>query len=235
MRKTILSIAAAASMFAFIPGIKAQKNMLLGVEGTPQMSWLYNTDDMDNNSFENINTLNGSFGVSWQFNFTKSSGIGINALYSYQGQRYKLAGIERSKRLEYVKIPLMYVYTSDMNSDVMFIGKIGPQLGMLMNAKLVDAEGTLIIDNQTDAYENFEISGVVSAGVGFKMGERFLFDLSLRADCGFTDAEDKSYKLNINDPVIVQNGNGSSINTRAMTNNVTAGITFGFRYIIAYD
>lgn len=238
MKNNFLSMAIIATgMFALSQTVTAQQSMLIGVEGTPQMSWLYNEDDRDNKAYKEVNTLNGSFGVSWQFNFTNMLGIGVNGLYSYQGQRYELNGVERVKKIEYVKIPVMFVYTSDINSDIMFIGKIGPQLGLITQARFTDKEGDDIIIDHKSAYEDFDISGVISAGIGFKLGENFILDASLRGDCGFTDAEDKDYKLNINNPTVAVNGNGSesTISNRAMTSNATAGVTVGIRYLIKYE
>lgn len=226
----------AASMLALNQSLKGQSSMLIGVEGTPQMSWLYNQDDMDNSAYETVNTFNGSFGVSYQYNFNKMLGVGVNGLYSFQGQRYKLNGVERFRNLEYLKIPLMFVYTSDIDADVMFIGKIGPQLGLLMNARLTDKDNNNIISDHKNAYEDFDIGGVIYAGVGFKLSENFLLDASVRADCGFTDAENKDYKLNVNNPSApVTNGNGAAISNRSMTSNATAGITIGIRYLIKYQ
>lgn len=225
MKKIAVTVAFIATNIIFLPhGVRAQEGFQLGIEGTPQMSWLMNADDKDNVKYEALNTFMGSFGISFQYGFTKSLGIGLNALYSFQGQRYKFDGLEQIKKLEYIKIPLTLNYNYEINENWLFIGKIGPQIDLLSNAKLTDKDGNNIVSDQKNAYEDFDIGGVVSAGFGLKLTEMLTLDAALRADCGVTDAENKDYKKNINHP------NGAVVASRAITYNTTAGITIGLRY-----
>jgi len=226
MKKIAVTVAfIATNIIVMHHTANAQEGFQLGIEGTPQMSWLMNKDDQNNTSFENVNTYNGSFGISLQYGFTKSAGIGLNGLYSYQGQSFKLDGVEQIKKLEYLKIPLMFVYNYEINSNWCFIGKIGPQLDLLMNAKLTDKDGNDIVSDQKNAYANYDIAGVASAGFGLRLNDNLSLDAALRYDYGFTDAENKDYKKNINHP------NGAIIINRATTYNTTAGITVGLRYL----
>lgn len=226
MKKIVVSVALIATNIVTLPNdAKAQKGFQIGIEGTPQMSWLMNKDDQKNKSFENVNTYNGSFGISSQLGLTNSAGIGLNVLYSFQGQKYKLNGIERNKNLEYLKIPLMFIYTNEINSKWSFVGKIGPQLDLLMKAKLTDKDGNNIVNDQKNAYANYDLAGVVSVGFALKLNDNFLLDGALRYDYGFTNAENKDYTNNINHP------NGAYITNRAITNNTTAGLTIGLRYL----
>lgn len=210
--------------------VSAQQSFLVGVQGTPHMSWLMNQDDRDNASFKYLPTFTGSFGITSQFNFTPNTGIGLDALYSYQGQRYELSGIERFRMVEYVKIPLMLVYSYEVTPGVMLIGKIGPQAGMLVNARLLDKDGDRIVSDHKNAYEDFELSGVAVGGAGFKLSDNLFFDALLRFDYGFTDAEDKDYKPNVNNPTV--SNEGKITTNRAVTNNSTAGVTIGIRYLV---
>ena len=211
----------------------AQQGIQIGIEGTPQMSWIINNDDQTNQQFEYQNTLSGSFGISGQYGFTKNMGIGLNALYSIQGQRFKLSGIERTKQIEYLKIPLMFNYNYEFNNDIKFIGKIGPQLGVLTNAKLIDKDGGDIVGNHKEAYEDYDFEGVIYAGIGYKINENIYIDASLRFDYGFTDAENKNYTKNINNPyeLIKTNGYSTNNNSRKFANNITSGLSFGIRYV----
>jgi hypothetical protein len=211
----------------------AQQGIQLGIEGSPQISWIINNDDQTNKQFEYQNTFNGSFGISGQYGFTKNMGIGLNALYSIQGQRFKLSGIERTKQIEYLKIPLMFTYNYEFNSDIKFIGKIGPQLGVLTNAKLIDKDGDAIVGNHKEAYEDYDFEGVLYAGIGYKINDNVFIDSSLRFDYGFTDAENKNYTKNINNPyeLIQTNGYSNNVNSRKNANNITSGLSFGIRYV----
>jgi len=222
----MVSVAFIATSILVLPiDASAQEGFQLGIEGTPHLSWLINKDDQKNTLFEEVYNLNGALGISAQYGFTKSAGIGVNAIYSLQGQSYKYNGVEQVKRVEYIKIPLMFIYNYEMNSTWAFIGKIGPQIELLMNAKLTDKDGNTIVSDQKDAYANYDIAGVASAGFGVKLSDMITLDAALRYDYGFTDAENKDYKKNINHP------NGAVVTSRAMTYNSTAGITIGLRYL----
>ncbi len=117
----------------------------------------------------------------------------------------------------------------------MFIGKIGPQLGILTNAKLVDVDGNNILSDQKKAYMKYDIGGLVTAGLGFKLMDNLFLDASLRFDYAFTDAEDKDYNTIINTPLAVPPHNGHIIynSGRAVTNNITTVVTVGIRYVFA--
>jgi opacity protein-like surface antigen len=223
----------ATGILSTVGTISAQKGIQIGVEGTPHLSWMVNKDDQNNTNFEYINTTMGSFGIRGQYGITENVGIGINVVYSFQGQRYKLNKVERIKNVEYLKIPVMFAYNYNINNEFSFFGKIGPQIDLLTNACMANEDGDKIISNHKDAYEDFVISGLAITGLGYKLTENLSIDASVRIDYGFTDAEEKDYNLNINIPNTNGNsGNGSSTkNNRAITNNLTTGLTFGLNYI----
>lgn len=226
MKKIVVSVALIATNMIVLPySASAQEGFQVGIEGTPQMSWLINKDDMDSKRFEYLNTFNGSFGISAQYGYSKTMGVGLNVLYSSQGQRYKFDGVEQIRKTEYLKIPVVLIFNNEINPDWLFTVKIGPQLDLLTNAKLTDKDGNVTVSDQKNAYEDFEIAGVTSVGFGYKLTEMLSLDAALRFDYGFTDAENKDYKKNINHP------NGATVTTRAMTSNSTGGITIGLRYL----
>ena len=233
MKKTVLMMGiVAATIITTTKSAKAQEGLKLGIEGTPQMSWQLNKDDDNNSSFQYGNTFNGSFGISSQYGFNETMGVGLNVLYSFQGQQFDLNGVTRIKKVEYLKIPVMFTYNYNFNSDISFTGKIGPQVGIAMNAKLTDSGGNSVVGDQRSAYADLDFSGMASAGIGFKLSDNLFLDASLRYDYSVTDAENKDYKQYINNPsVLITNGGG--INNRAMAHNMTAGVTIGIRYLIA--
>lgn len=226
VRKSALSLFLIVLLSA---GATAQSGFQVGVQGVPQMSWLMNSDDRDNGAFDPLTTINGAFGVTLQYGFTDNFGIGLDGLYSMQGQRYELDGIEYYKRIDYIKIPLMFVYSTELSSSVMLLGKIGPQAGLLIDAKLLDKDGDEVVANQTAGYMDYDISGVAMLGAGFKLTEVLILETSLRYDFGFTDAEDKDYHRSLNDPDAPANGVNDG---RAVTSNMTAGVNIGLKYLI---
>lgn len=227
--RTALSFIAALLVSA---GAVAQSGLQVGVQGVPQMSWLMNSDDRDNGAFEYLPTINGAFGLTLQYGFTDNFGIGLDGLYSMQGQRYELDGIEYYKRIDYIKIPLMFTYSTSLSSSVMLLGKIGPQAGILIDAKLQDKDGDEVVSNQSAGYMDYDIGGVAMLGAGFNLSEVLILETSLRYDFGFTDAEDKDYHRSLNDPDAPTNGVNEG---RAVTNNMTAGVNIGLKYLIQWE
>jgi opacity protein-like surface antigen len=210
--------------------LDGQKGFQIGIQGTPQFSWLMNSDDHGNSSFTNMTTVNSSFGVDAHYGFSEMHGIGLDVIYSMQGQRYKLSGTERYKQIDYVKIPLTYDYTMGISPNILFIGRIGPQLGFLSNAWIADKSGSHIGASQTNAYQSTDFGAVIGAGLGFKLAEKLYLDLVIRYDYGFTNAEDKNHNLGINNTETGSLGDASS--GRASTYNSTLGLLIGLRYAV---
>lgn len=231
MKNKILHIAIFVSI-VIISDIKAQKGFQLGAQWGPHISWLLNEDDMNNANFEYITTVRGAFHLNTQYGFTPSAAIGLSGLYSFEGQRYKLSGMELFKRVEYVKIPLVFIYTYTISENLTTIYKIGPQLGILTHASVTDRDGTDILSDQKPAYMETNFGGIASAGIGIELTNNFFLDIALRYDYGFTNAENEDYKGSINEAHDNTNGNGNGLAAnRAMTNTMTAGIVAGVRFL----
>jgi len=227
MKKTIFKIGIiAAGLLLLVSNARAQQGFQFGVQGIPQMSWLMNKDDRNNGNFEYLNTYDAAFGLYSQYGFNESMAIGLDAIYSLQGQRYKLFGTERYRRVEYLKIPITFINYIYLTERVNLFYKIGPQLGIVATARLTDKDGNNIVSDQKGAYENAELDIMAAAGVGIKINERFVLDLAVRYDFGVTDAENKDYQHNFTSTT----GNGgASPSDRAVTNNMTLGLAVGLR------
>lgn len=230
MKNSVLVIALIATSF-LIPfnSAKAQKGLQIGIEGNPQFGWLVNQDDMDSDLHEDLGSYGGAFGISGQYGFNENMGVGLNVLYSFQGSRYKWKSVERTKSLQYLKIPLMYVFNVSIGTDVMFIGKIGPQLGLLTQATLLDKDREKIIDDFSKAFMSYDIGAMASAGISYKLSDYISIDASARYDIGGTNAEDEDYDLNIHNPDDIETPAPAS-SPRGATRNMTLGLTIGVRY-----
>lgn len=194
----------------------AQKGLNISVKATPHLSWMLNSDDNDMATFERKSTFGASFGVGAGYNFTDNLGVGLDVLYSLQGQKQEVLGIETSTKLSYLKIPLMFTYNTNPDAKVMFTAKAGPQLGLRLSSKVTDADNKDIIDDANDIYSSTDLGGVVGAGVRFSLTEKLKLDAGVRVDYSFTNAEDEDYSL--------------YTPGRAATNNMTTGIEIGLRY-----
>ena len=102
----------------------AQRGFQVGVEASPQFSYLVNKADFESGLYKTKHAFNGGFGISTQVGLTENLGIGLNVLYSFQGDRYEWRGVKRYKTLEYVKIPLMFTVSVPLGMDMLFLGNI---------------------------------------------------------------------------------------------------------------
>lgn len=217
MKKLVTS---AALMIAALVSVNntanAQKGFSVSVKGTPHLSWMLNSDDKDQNGYERKATFGASFGVGAAYNFNDNMGVGLDVLYSIQGQKSETAGIELNQKLNYLKVPVMFMYNTNPSAPVVFTAKIGPQLGVRLNSKITDKDNNDVIGDANDMYESIDFGAVAGAGVRIALTEKFSLDAGLRFDYSFTNAEDKDY---------VNYTQG-----RANTNNMTAGVEVGLRY-----
>lgn len=198
--------------------VNAQQGFSVSVKGTPQFSFLQNSDDNDNNSYSRKATFNTNFGVGAGYNFNKYLGVGIDALYSLQGQKYTLNSTEYNQKINYVKVPVYFTYNTDASRIVSFIGKVGPQVSFLTDAKLTDNNSGKTIDDTKDRFKTTTFGGAAVAGVQFKVLPQLYVTTAARFDYDFTNAEDKDY--------------ANYIPGRAKTYNSTAGLEVGLKYML---
>ncbi|HUC82775.1 MAG TPA: porin family protein [Flavisolibacter sp.] len=216
--KKILFAAFGFAALTFASNTNAQQGFSLNVKATPQFSFLQNSGDKDNSSVEKKANFNAAFGVGAGYNFNGTSGIGLDVIYSLQGQRYEAGSTEVNQKLNYIKIPVYYTFNTDASKPVSFIAKVGPQLSLLTSAKVSDKDGNEIVSDNKDAYENATFGGVIGAGVQFKLNKSLFLTTNARFDYDFTNAENENYS--------------SYPAGRAATNNMTTGLEVGLKYLL---
>lgn len=216
MKKFLMSAFTVAVMAGFATNASAQEGFNVSVKGVPQFTFLQNSDDSDNGAISKKTTFNTKFGIGAGYNFTENMGIGVDAMYSFQGQKYEIQGVKAEQNLEYVKIPVYFSYTTDPSQLVSFYGKIGPQLSLLTNAEF-EHKGGPTIENK-DAYKNAIFGGMADVGVQFKLQPKLYLSTGINFDYDFTNAENKGY-------VGYPSG-------RSNTNNMTVGLQVGLKYQI---
>jgi len=122
-----------------IGSIWAQEGAIrIGAVLLPQSTWLLNQDDSDAGpELDYKSTWGFAGGVSASYNFTDYLGVGLDVLYSNQGQKYKgtKSGITYTAKttLNYLKLPLLLRFNSDPNSVVQFSAFLGPQFSFLLS------------------------------------------------------------------------------------------------------
>jgi len=113
----------------------------------PQNAWLFNSDDSKAGSeLDYKTTFRFAGGITASYNFTDYLGVGIDLLYSSQGQQYKgeindpddygePVELTAKTALNYLKIPVLFRVNSNPDARVQFTGFIGPQISLLLNYK----------------------------------------------------------------------------------------------------
>ena len=96
----------------------------------------------------------------------------MDVLYSLQGQRYEIYGVEIKQKINYVKIPVYFSYNGDASRTLSFIGKVGPQVSILADSKLVDKDGEDINPDTKDRYNDVTFGAMAAAGAQFKLNNK---------------------------------------------------------------
>lgn len=217
MKKTIImSLFAVAATVSIATTANAQEGFYLGAQATQQFSGMYNQDDVDNTNFDYKITPGQTFGLSGGYNFNKHMGVAAEAIFSMEGQKFELNKTTFRRKLNYVKVPVLFTYNTDAGKKVMFTAKLGPQAGILTNAKLNDADGNTLVKDTKDSYETVTFGGVVGAGARVSLAKNLYLDAGLKLDANFINNEVASY-------------NESNI-ARAKTYNTNAGVEVGIKY-----
>ncbi|MEN2992025.1 MAG: porin family protein [Bacteroidia bacterium] len=203
--------------------IWAQANTFkIGIVGAPQTTWLLNQEDMDAGPILDYKTTWGFMGgLSLGYHFSNYVGVGLDLLYSSEGQRYTgkdealQLNWEGRTRLNYLKIPFLLRLGSDPEAPVQLSFNLGPQLGLLLSAEdkmtvkrgsaeislsAGNKEGILYEQSPTNpvrvsldkpAYASMTFGATVGLGVAIRLSESLHLSFQLRGDYTFTDIENK--------------------------------------------
>jgi hypothetical protein len=125
----------------------SQKGLSITLKSTPQFSFLNNETDENNSRYDRRSTLNNSSGVGAEYIFNNTAGVGIDLLYSNQGQKYTLENRKFKQELNYLKVPVCFIWPSNPFKAVSFLGKIGPQVSFLTSAELENTTSGRIEDD----------------------------------------------------------------------------------------
>ena len=198
--------------------VHAQKGLSLNLKASPQFSFLFNENNEHNKKYDRKATFRAGFGLGAEYGFNTHMGVGLDVYYSLQGQRYKFDNKEYNQRLDYIKIPILFTYQSNVLKPVSLIGRVGPQLSILTAAQLKDDEGLNLPGGSESRFESTTFGGVAAVGAQFKLNRRSYLTSSVRFDYDFTNAEDDTY------PGYNQ--------AREKTHSSTLGLEVGFRYLL---
>lgn len=193
----------------------AQEGLNLSLKATPKLSFLENSDDNHNDAVQKKPAVNANFGLGVGYNVTANFGLGLEALYSFQGRKIKTAGVRSDQELQYVKIPFYLSFNTDASKSVAFFGKIGPHISFLTEARESAGDDSNIRENK-DEFENSTVGAMICTGAQYRLFRNLFLQTGLYFDFDITNAED-----------IYSSGFYSS---RANTYNMNAGLQLGLKY-----
>lgn len=215
MKKYLMSAAVVALLIGTTSQANAQKGLNVSVKLTPQFSSLQNADDKDNKAIDKETTFRTNFGAGVGYNFTDNVGVGIDVLYSLQGQKMNVILLgDVDQKLGYIKVPLYLSYSSDVSNAIGLYGKIGPQLSFLSKSE-VTTNGKNSIENK-DKYQSTTFGMMANVGAQFRLIDNLSLQTGIYFDTDFTNAEDEDY--------IFYTPN------RANTYNMNVGLQIGLKY-----
>lgn len=237
MKKLVLI---AVAFLFILPAAFAQKGLHFGVLGGNQGIYQINKQDSDSPNFRAKFGWGSAFGISFGYHFKDNLGVGTEILYSAQGVHLKNGSYLRAN---YVRIPILLNFNSNPESVVMFVGKVGPEMGILTKAAFHPK--IFNFGEITPYYNKVEIAAVLGLGIAFNIKERYQLGLGLRLDYGLTDAVNQDVlgvrEVGYNTNRDIDYGNPKYLSTagfevdpatgeRGKTSNAAAMIEFSFKY-----
>lgn len=172
-------------------GVKAQQGFHAGIKLIPQTVWMFNKDLQDSPTFRYRNHFRFAFGATLDYHFNDQAGVGVDLIYSPQGQAFVVfeGGPESLIKVNYFKLPVLFHFNGDPENVAMFMGEFGPQFAFLTSAE--DPDG----NDVSEAYKSVNIGLVLGLGVGFNITDYLVASIKIRLDAGLTNAgnEDPMY------------------------------------------
>lgn len=214
MKKVIFNaMFAAAVMLAVSATVQAQKGLYLGVQGTRQLSVMFNKTDAKAPGTDYKSKFNSAFGITGGYHFTDNLGVGTELVYSTQRQVYNYNHLQYTQRFNYLKVPVLFTYNTNPASKIMFTAKAGPQIGVLLKAAIEDADNASLNGDVKDRYHKITFGGMGGVGARMRLGNNLYFDAGLHLDATFLNTEKKN-----------------SVAGRSATYNASGGFDAGIKY-----
>jgi hypothetical protein len=219
MKQVILSsVLFITSLCTISTTAKAQKGFYVGVQGAPQLSVMFNEDDVKANGSDYKSKFSQTYGVTGGYNFTSRMGIGTEVMYSTSKQRYTAPHASYTQQFSYVKVPLLFTYNSNPESKVVFTAKAGPQVGLLVKSKITNADDASLNGDNKDKYRDMVFGATAGAGARVRLAGNIYLHGGVRFDGSFSNIENKDH-----------HGYTSG---RAKTYDLNTGIEFGLKYFL---
>ncbi|TCZ65281.1 porin family protein [Flaviaesturariibacter aridisoli] len=159
----------AVVLLAGLAGTASAQLPKLGIKGG------LNIANVGGSTFATSTRLSGHGGVLVHIHLAPSLALQPEVLFSGQGFKEKVTGTEHTWALDYLNVPFMLQYMFDNGFRV----EAGPQVGVVLSAKVKDPSGATDIKNrlkQADFGVGFGVNYLSYSGLG--IGARYNLGLS---------------------------------------------------------
>lgn len=166
------------------------QNMNIGIKGGLN---LYNIDN-DNNS-EYDTKVGYHAGLLAHIHLTRQFAVQPELVYSLQGAKYTVGGVESKLNLGYVNIPVLLQYMFDNG----FRLQAGPQLGFMLNAKTKVGDTKIDVKDQFKTVELGLAAGVgyVHTASGFGVDARYNYGLSDISESNAVKSTNRGFQVGV--------------------------------------
>lgn len=219
MKRTVISsIILVVAILNFSNIANAQKGFFVGVQGAPQLSVMFNKDDVNAPGTDYKAKFSYTFGAIAGYNFNDRMGIGTEVMYSTVKQRYETNNGGYTQQLSYLKVPVLFNYNSNPDARVVFTAKAGPQVSILMKSAIKDADQSSLNGENKSKYRDLVFGATAGAGVRVRLADKLHLTGGLRFDGSIGNIEDETNK-----------GYRSG---RAKTYDLNTGVEVGLKYFL---
>lgn len=181
--------------------LTAQSKYRLGVEASPQLTWLFNQDDDRYDEWRRETTAGLTLGITVTYQPKPKWAVLLGINYSTQGQRFAVTpdssdSFKRELRLTWLKVPVLYQRHFKLDPKTSLVVSAGPQVGLLVGARDEVNDEDFFLDSDTratEAYQGIDWSLVGTAGLVFTFGktENMVLRTGVKFDVGLTDIDNK--------------------------------------------
>ena len=204
----------------------AQTGLHIGVDGAFNGTFIINQNiyDLPTGELDYAPTFGYTVGGAAGYNFNNHFGVQAEVKHSLQGQKYADIrdgkDVNRSVRLTYTHIPIMFKYSGGGNYATRFYVMAGPQFSFLNKAHEKMESAMISYDeDRTARFNNRDMELVLDLGSDFRITGNFYASTGLRFNYGLWDINADGFK--IKDP-------GRTTN---ISQNALGGVHMGIHYV----
>jgi opacity protein-like surface antigen len=181
------------SLFMFSSAAYAQKKAEFGIRYMPTISD-FDLQSSEGNTISSEASIGYGVGAFLGFNFTNHLGVQVEGIYSSISQTTKEETGDRTVKLKYFNIPLLFSLNSGKDKMINLNASAGLQLGINVGSELTNSDNAT---NETEAIlsvKKSDIGFAYGAGVDFGLtpSKTFRLGIGFRNVIGLVDISDKS-------------------------------------------